>query len=179
MFSPANVIFAGAGVLLLVAIVLNLPRSEISDTALIQTAKDVIASHDALIVIFEQIESFFRRLEEHAEVPMTEAMKDIMVKIMVEVLDIFAIMTKEIKQGRASESITDYTFPVADQDSERHLKKFFKKLIGKKGIEDALSKLDRLTREEVDMMIVQILKVTHHIDGGVNEMQARAEEEKR
>ena len=36
---------------------------------------------------------------------MTEAMKAIMVKIIVEVLDIFAIMTKEIKQGRASESV--------------------------------------------------------------------------
>ena len=34
---------------------------------------------------------------------MTEAMKGIMVKIMVEVLEVFAIMTKEIRQGRASE----------------------------------------------------------------------------
>ena len=34
---------------------------------------------------------------------MTEAMKEIMGKIMVEVLGIFAIVTKEIKQGRASE----------------------------------------------------------------------------
>jgi hypothetical protein len=103
-------------------------------------------------------------------VPMTEAMKDIMVKIMVEVLEIFAIMTKEIKQGRTSESIPDDTFPVSDRDPERHLKKFFKKLIGRKGIEDALSKLDRLTQEEVNMATVQILKVTHHIDGGVNQL---------
>ena len=43
---------------------------------------------------------------------MTESMKDIMVKIMAEVLDIFAIMTKEIKQGRASESIPDDRFPM-------------------------------------------------------------------
>ena len=34
---------------------------------------------------------------------MTEAMKEIMGKIMVEVLGIFAIVTKEIKQGQASE----------------------------------------------------------------------------
>jgi hypothetical protein len=58
-------------------------------------------------------------------------------------------------------------FPVADRDSERHLKKFFKKLIGRKGIEDALSKLDRLTQEEVNMATVQILKLAHHIKGGV------------
>jgi hypothetical protein len=43
---------------------------------------------------------------------MTEVMKGIMVKIMVEVLEIFAIMTKEIKQGRASESIPDNRFSV-------------------------------------------------------------------
>ena len=63
--------------------------------------------------------------------------------------------------------ISHDTFPVADRDSERHLKKFFKKLIGKKGIEDALSKLDRLTQEEVNMATVQILKVSRHIKGGV------------
>ena len=125
------------------------------------------ASQDALVTIFEKIESFFRRLEEYASVPMTDAMKDIMVKIMVEVLEIFAIMTKEINQGRASEFIPDDMFLIADRDSERHLKKFFKKLIGKKGIEDALSKLDRLTQEEVNMATVQILKVSHHIKGGV------------
>ena len=167
MFSPASVIFAGAGVLLSVAIVLALSLSERSDIGRIQAAKDVIASQDALITIFEYIENFFRRLEEYASVPMTDAMKDIMVKIMVEVLEIFAIMTKEIKQGRASESITVDMSPIADRDSERHLKKFFKKLIGRKGIEDALSKLDRLTQEEVNMAIVQILTVSQHIKGGV------------
>ena len=56
---------------------------------------------------------------------------------------------------------------------------FLERLIGNKGIEDALSKLDRLTQEEVNMATVQILKVTHRIESGVNEMQARAEEEKR
>jgi hypothetical protein len=33
-------------------------------------------------------------------------MTDIIVKILVEVLNIFAIATKEIKQGRASEKLT-------------------------------------------------------------------------
>ena len=43
---------------------------------------------------------------------MTVEMKDIMVKIMVAVLEIFAIMTKEIKQSSASESIPSDRFPV-------------------------------------------------------------------
>ena len=75
-------------------------------------------SQDVLIDIFERIENFFGRLEKYIEVPTTEAMKDIIVKIMVEVLGIFAIVTKEMKQGRTSESICDGALPVADRDQK-------------------------------------------------------------
>jgi hypothetical protein len=68
-----------------------------------QAVKDVRASQDALVDIFERIENFFRRLENYAEVPPTPEMMDIIGKIMVEVLSILAIATKEIKQGRTSE----------------------------------------------------------------------------
>ena len=63
---------------------------------------DVSASEEALADLFERIENFFKRLETYTEVPPTEAMTDMIVKIMVEVLNIFAIATKEMKQGRAS-----------------------------------------------------------------------------
>ncbi|KAH9046670.1 hypothetical protein EDB84DRAFT_630663 [Lactarius hengduanensis] len=83
IFSPAKVISAGVGVLLL-------------------AAKDVDASQEVLADLFERIENFFKRLESYTEVPPTDAMTDMIVKIMVEVLNIFAIATKEMKQGRAS-----------------------------------------------------------------------------
>lgn len=60
------------------------------------------ASEEALAELFERIENFFRRLESYTEVPTNDAMTDIIIKIMVEVLNIFAIATKEMKQGRAS-----------------------------------------------------------------------------
>ena len=69
---------------------------------LFQAAKDVEASQDALIDLFERIENFFKRLESYTSVPPTDAMTDIIVKIMIEVLNIFAIATKEMRQGRAS-----------------------------------------------------------------------------
>jgi hypothetical protein len=69
-------------------------------------AKDVDASQDMLTDIFGRIESFFRRLESYTEVRPTAAMTDIIVKIMVEILSILAIATKDIKQRRASELIT-------------------------------------------------------------------------
>ena len=103
--------FAGAGVLLSVAIILDHPDSDCTDTKLAQAAKDVSASQDAIVDIFERIENFFRRLETYTEVPTTEGMKDIIVKIMVEVLGIFGMITKEMKQGRASESTPDTTAP--------------------------------------------------------------------
>ena len=55
--------------------------------------------------LFVRIECFFRRLESYAEVRPTSAMTDIILKIMVEVLAILAIATKDIKQRRASKSV--------------------------------------------------------------------------
>jgi hypothetical protein len=67
-----------------------------------QTAKDVRASQDTVIDVFERIEMFFRRLEIYTEVPPTTEMTDIIIQIMIEVLSILGIATKEIKQGRIS-----------------------------------------------------------------------------
>ena len=67
-----------------------------------QTVKDVRASKDTLVDVFERIELVFRRLEVYAEVqPITEMM-DMIIQIMVEVLSILGIATKEMKQGRLS-----------------------------------------------------------------------------
>jgi len=67
-----------------------------------QAAKDVDASQNALIDLFERIENFFKRLESYTAVSPTGAMTEIIVKILIEVLNIFAIATKEMSQGRAS-----------------------------------------------------------------------------
>ena len=59
-----------------------------------------------LIDLFERIESFFKRLESYTELKPSEAMTDMMAKIMVEVLSIMAIVTVEIKQKRRSQFVT-------------------------------------------------------------------------
>ena len=58
-----------------------------------------------LIDIFVRIESFFKRLESYTEVRPTEAMSDVIVKIMIQVLSILAIATKQIKQGQSGVSL--------------------------------------------------------------------------
>jgi hypothetical protein len=100
-------IFAGAGVLLLVCSFVPLfPRAGSCDIEVCyQAAKDVYSSQDVLLNIFERIENFFKRLQIYTKVTPTPAMTDMMVKIIVEVLDILATATREFRQNRASESI--------------------------------------------------------------------------
>jgi hypothetical protein len=136
VFSPANVVFTGVGVLL-------------------SAAKDVEASHDTLADLFENVESFFKRLESYTALQPTNAMTEIIVKIMVEVLNIFAITTKEMRRGPA--------------------KKYLKKLFGKKEMEDALNRLDKLTQEEARMAVAEILRLTqivgNKVTTAVNDVQ--------
>ena len=75
-----------------------------------KAAKDVISAQEALIDIFECIESFFIRLETYTEVRPNAAMTDIIVKIMVEMLNILGIATMEMKQGRTSQLSTPLHF---------------------------------------------------------------------
>ena len=57
--------------------------------------------------LFSRMEYFFKRLEVYIKVQPTVAMRDIIVKIMVEVISILGIVTKEIRQGRTSMSFSD------------------------------------------------------------------------
>ncbi|KAH8998261.1 hypothetical protein EDB86DRAFT_825067 [Lactarius hatsudake] len=127
-FSPAKVIFAGVGVLLL-------------------AAKDVAASQDILIDILGRIGSFFGRLEIYTGVPLIPAMKNKMVEITVEVLDILAIATKEMRQSRA--------------------RKFVKRVAGLTDLEDGMKKLDTLTLEEVAMASAEHLRIANVINNNV------------
>jgi hypothetical protein len=102
-FPPANAIFAGIGVLLLVSVLrVSLPQTYF-DTNGFQAAKDANASQGKITEIFNRIERFFGRLEIYTGITPTTAMKDIIVENMVEVLSILAIATKEVKRGRLSE----------------------------------------------------------------------------
>jgi len=68
-----------------------------------------------------------------------------------------------------------FTYPIpfsADYDSEKVLKK----LIGRRDVEDALLRLDLLTKEESLMAVAKNLEIAHHVDGNVNEIKVLAED---
>jgi hypothetical protein len=121
---------------------------------------DVEASQDVLIDVFERLENFFRRLESYTDVPPTPAMTDMMVKIMVEVLDIFGTATKEMKESRTSEVI----LPLGVLVSHLSSGKFFKRVAGMKKLEDGLKRLETMTNEEARMANAELLRLSHDID---------------
>jgi hypothetical protein len=69
---------------------------------MLQTASGVSSSYDALVDLFECVGGFLKRLRIYTDLPLTPMMMEISVKIMVELLSVLALATKQIKQGRFS-----------------------------------------------------------------------------
>jgi uncharacterized membrane protein len=67
--------------------------------------KDVKDSHDALVDLLESIEHLLYPLDIYTQIPPTLAMTEMLVKILVELLSTLALATKEVRQGRLSESV--------------------------------------------------------------------------
>jgi hypothetical protein len=75
------------------------------DIQLSQAFKGVTADLDDLVDLLESIEHFLKRLDIYTKVPPTPAMTEIVVKIIAELLSTLALATKQIRQGRSSESV--------------------------------------------------------------------------
>jgi archaellum component FlaC len=117
------------------------------------------------------MEFFFKRLEAYIKVRPTAAMVDIIVKIMVEVISILGIVTKDIRRGRTSMSFPVYIYLKFDHSAAKYLKK----LLGMKDIEEALQRLDKFTQEEARMAATEALTITRGIGDKVNDMDERLE----
>jgi len=127
-FPPASALFAGID-------------------ALLDAASGVSSSYDALLDLFDCLGNFLQRLEIYTAIPPTPIMTDIIVKIIVELLSVLALATKQIKQGR--------------------FKKFAKKLLGDSEIERVLQRLDRLTDDEARMTVAQTMGVVYGLVGNM------------
>ena len=97
----AKVVFGGIAFLLAVRSFVSLLSTLIKQIFL-QAAKEVRASHDVLVDLFERIQFFLKRLGVHTDISSTKGMVEILVKIMAEVISIFSIATKEMQQSRTS-----------------------------------------------------------------------------
>jgi hypothetical protein len=61
-----------------------------------------------LLDLFECLGNFLKRLEIYTAIPPTPIMTDIIIKIMIELLSVLALATKQIKQGRFSKCPVTY-----------------------------------------------------------------------
>ena len=94
-------------------------------------------------------------------------MTGIITDIMVEVLNIFGIATKELRRGTASEFHIGYLWAF----TEGRVEKILRKLAGKADLESALKNLDRLTQEEARMAIAEVRMLTHIVRDGIDEVK--------
>jgi len=125
--------------------------------------KDVISSYEALVHLFERIHFFLQRLNRYTAVPLTPEMTSLFGKIMAQVLSVLALSTKEMEQRSISASIHSVISFMADYETE----KFMKRIAGRTDVEDALKRLDMLTKEESLMTAARNLEVTHRVDVNV------------
>jgi hypothetical protein len=134
-----------------------------------QSVKDVSTSYDPLVELLESIENFITRLNIYTKVPPTRPMAEINVKIMVELLSILALVTKQINQNRPSKCGLAHLAL-----SQRDAVKLVKKLSGENEVEAVLRRLDRLTLDEDRTTAEHALEVVYGlmqnmrvvIDGG-------------
>ena len=95
-------------------------------------------------------------------------MTDIIVQIMVEVISILGIATKEIKEARISTPFLVFIYLAIDVRAE----KFLKRLFGINRLDDAFQRLDTLTHEEARMAEAETLEIAARTDKNVIEMAA-------
>ena len=93
-------------------------------------------------------------------------MTDMIVKIMLELLSVLALATKQITQKRLSRCAVSHTLSIA----QRATVKFAKKLLGESEIEAILQRLDRLTQDEVRIGVAETLGVVHGLVGSMKEI---------
>ena len=129
----------------------------------VQAADGVSSSYDALVELFECIANFLKRLRIYTDIPLTTSMTEVIANIMAELLSVFSLATKQIKQGRFSKWIVILNTRLLNVGIE----KFAKKLLGDNEIEAVLRRLDRLTQEESRMTVAETFEVVHGLMNNV------------
>ena len=134
--------------------------------------EDVAESHDSLIRLFERIHFFVQRLKSYTGMELTNESTELLGQIMAQLLRILALSTKAMTDKKISELIRSLCFSMANCGPEQ----IMRNLMGRKEVEEAVSRLDMLTKEENLMVVVRNLKITQDIDGNVKATKVLVED---
>ncbi|THH11184.1 hypothetical protein EW146_g8129 [Bondarzewia mesenterica] len=111
---------------------------------LLRAAEGVSSNYDSIIQILQDLDDFLDRFKVHLDHDITRPIKEMIVKVLAHLLTILGLVTKSVKENR--------------------VERYFKSLIGKnKDVQEALAKMDRLTRQENRVVTAVTLSVTNEI----------------
>ncbi|KAF8268479.1 hypothetical protein EI94DRAFT_1700226 [Lactarius quietus] len=102
----------------------------------VEAAKDLSSSHDVLLDLFRRMEDFFKRFKAYSQSFVTTELAEVLVKVVVKVLNILSVATKEVKRNQ---------------------------IMGKKNIENALGELDTVIQGEHYTATTQVLQDTSQL----------------
>ena len=97
-------IHTGLGILLSVCAFLSSLSAHLRDIQTFQTVKGVLDDYDTLADLLESVKHFLDRLDIYTRIAPTVSMTEMIIKILVELLSILALATKQLQQGKLSES---------------------------------------------------------------------------
>ncbi|KAJ7873475.1 hypothetical protein B0H14DRAFT_3860042, partial [Mycena olivaceomarginata] len=110
---------------------------------LVQAAKNVSARYDCIIDLCELLHSFLERLRVYMSVQLPNGMRRVVIRMLVHLLSVFALVTKEIKQNRFGS--------------------YLRTLIGRTDVQDALKKLNDLIGAEQSIGVASAMVFSQEI----------------
>ncbi|EMD34301.1 hypothetical protein CERSUDRAFT_75873 [Gelatoporia subvermispora B] len=123
---------------------------------LLRATKNVSLSYDSLVELLQCVSQFLGRTTIYTRMSLTIQMREILVKMLTNVISILALATKEVKQGR--------------------LRKFVRTLLGNTDVEDALTQLTRLSTTETQMVGLESLRLMSDLVASLNEHMKSSQE---
>ena len=129
-----------------------------------------MADNGTLIDLFERIQFFLQRLKAYVGIPLPNGFTELLGKIMAQVLHILALSTKAMKKSWMGKLSFNLCTSFADYGSEN----FSKKLLGRTDVDDALLRLDKLTKEEISMAVAKNLEIGSRVEGKVQVIESVA-----
>jgi hypothetical protein len=112
-------IHTGLGILLSVCTFLSLLSAHLRDNQTYQAVKGVFDDYDALADLLESVEHFLNRLDIYTKISPTVSMTEIIIKILVELLSVLALATKQLQQGKLSESVFGWDIILTDYATQK------------------------------------------------------------
>ena len=79
--------------------------AHLRDIQTYQAVKGVLDDYETIADLLESVENFLDRLDVYTKMPPTVDMTKIIIKILVELLSILALATKQLQKGKLSESV--------------------------------------------------------------------------